>query len=238
MGVPAGAPVPQYQRIVPPEKAEQRLKAFAMSVAIVRRCIETGDTARLRVKNPPYPATYGGYTMWAETLTEWRRQMLKRRVGYAIGSTHGYETLYCAQFGAAFTVVAGDANTGIMGKRDPRPVRGRGPVTVKRVGRNREASAKAGTPGVQGVLIGLPADPGLTIDEACDIWFLLVHPTRDEVRIELSRPILMEGGLVTGYSERILLPPVPISGAVAPMVPDSGEDDGDDGGQLVGRQGS
>ena len=238
MALPASAGAPQHRRIVPPEQADQRLAAFGMSVAIIRRSIETGDTARGRVKNPLYPAIFAGVTMWAETLTAWRKEMLKRNVGYAIGNSRGYETVYCSQRGVAFTVVAGDGNTGILGKRDPRPVRDKGIVTVERVDRNREVSAKAGTPGVQGVLIELPAEKNLTADEACDIWFLLVHPTKTEIRIELSRPILMEGGLVVGYSERILLPPVPISGAVAPIAPDNGEDDSDGGGQLVGRQGS
>jgi hypothetical protein len=238
VGLPAQVPGPQYQRIVPPEKADQRLAAFAMSVAIIRRCIETGDTARGRVSNPPYPATFAGFTMWAETLTAWRKEMLKRNVGYAIGNSHGYETVYCVQLGVAFTVMAADINTGIRGKRDPRSVRDKGTVTAKRVNRNREVSAQAGTPGVQGVLIPLPTDKNLPPDETCDLWFLLVHPTRDEIRIELSRPIMMEGGLVVSYSERILLPPVPISGAVAPIAPDNGEDDDDGGSQLVGRQGS
>lgn len=87
---------------------------------------------------------------------------------------------------------------------------------------------------VQGVLIPLPAKD-LPADEACETWFLIVRPTKTEIRIELSRPIFMESGVVSGYSERILLPPVPISGAVAPIAPDTGEDDGDGGDELVSR---
>jgi hypothetical protein len=230
----AAAPSPQYRRIVPPEEADQRLADFGMTVAIIRQSIEDGDSARRQVMQPVYPSTFPGVTMWADTLASWRKQMLKRQDGYEIGKTRGYETIYSMKRGVAFAVVAGDCYTGIDGARDPRPTREKGVTTTERVGRNREASAVDGTPGVQGVLIELPKKE-LPPDEACETWFLLIHPTEDEVRIELSRPVLMQGGLVVGYSERILLSPVPISGAVAPIAPGDGEDGGSGGEQLVRR---
>jgi hypothetical protein len=107
--------------------------------------------------------------------------------------------------------------------------REKGVTTVERVTRNREASV--GTY-VQDALIPLPPTD-LPPDEACETWFLIVHPTRKEIRLELSRPILMDGGIVNGYDARILLPPMPISGAIAPLTPDNGEDDSDGGDDLV-----
>ena len=169
--------------------------------------------------------------MWAETLAAWRRQMLKRRVKYEIGKTRGYETIYSVERGVAFAVVAGDSLTGISGLRDPRLKREKGVVTSERVDRNRKASVLLG---IQEALIPPPPEE-LPPDEACETWFLIVRPTKTEIRLELSRPILMNGGVVSGYDERILLPPIPISGAIAPLAPDDGEDDSDDGDELVGR---
>lgn len=230
------APSLPYRRIVLPDDADERLSDFGMTVEIIHRSIGSGDSARRRVMQPVYPSTYPGVTMWAATLASWRKEMLKRQDDYEIGKTRGYETIYCVKRKAAFAVVSGDSYTGIEGPRDPRPTRQKGITTTERVGRNKEASAVAGTPGVQGVLIELPPKK-LPPDEACETWFLLVHPAENEVRIEISRPVLMQGGLVIGYSERILLPPVPISGAVAPIAPGDGEDDNNGGEQLVRRPG-
>ena len=87
--------------------------------------------------------------------------------------------------------------------------------------------------GVQLALIPVPEEK-IAPDEACDTWFLIVRPTRSEVRLELSKPVIIDGErIVSGYDERIMLAPVPISGAVEPFDPD---DLGDEGGEdLVGR---
>jgi hypothetical protein len=224
------SPIPwsPQRRIIPAEAAAERLKDFGMTPEIISHSIEVGDTARRRVTQAMYPKTFAGVTMWAETLTEWRRQMLKRRNGYEIGRTRGYETLYSVERGVAFTVVAGDSFTGIQGARDPRLTRPKGPVTSQRVGFNRRKSPLYG----QLELISVP-NPRLAPDEACVTWFLIVRPTASEIRLEVSRPVFISEQVVSGYDERILCSPVPISGAVAPIDPDDlGDDDGDD---LVGR---
>jgi hypothetical protein len=226
------SPIPwsPQRRIVPVSAAAARLKDFRMTPEIIYQSIEVGDSARQRVTQDRYPRTYPGVTMWAETLSEWRRQMLKRRVGYELGRTNGYETLYSPKLGVAFTVVAGDSCTGIDGHRDPRLKRPKGIITTKRVTRNRQKSILMG---VQLALIPVPEEK-IAPDEACDTWFLIVRPTRSEVRLELSKPVIIDGErIVSGYDERIMLAPVPISGAVEPFDPD---DLGDEGGEdLVGR---
>jgi hypothetical protein len=222
---------PPQRRVVRPEDAEQRLLAFGMTLDVISKSIEVGDTARRRVMQPVYPKTFAGVTMWAETLSEWRRQMLKRRVNYEIGRTRGYETLYSVEREAAFTVVAGDSFTGIDGSRDPKLKRAKGVITSQRVALNKQKSTFLG---VQLALIPTP-DKNLPPDEACDTWFLIVRPTKTEIRLELSRPVRIDGdNIVSGYDERILLPPVQISGAIEPITPDDLEDDSDGGDDLVG----
>jgi hypothetical protein len=219
---------PQPQRIfIEPEDVRKRLTAFGMTPEMLVHSIEAGDLARRPAMQPVYPATFAGVTMWAQTLAELRRQLLQRRDGYKIGRTGNYETVYSAERRIAFAVNAGDGNTGIDGKRDPRLTRPKGVKTTERIARNIRDT--------QLTLIEFP-DPELPADEACETWFLLVRPTKTEIRLELSCPRKIgPDGIVDGWHERIILPPVPISGAVAPIEPDDGGDDGSDGEALVQR---
>jgi hypothetical protein len=67
--------------------------------------------------------------------------------------------------------------------------------------------------------------------------FLIVYAAKDEVRIELALPVELDGdSVVSDYRERILLPPVPISGALTPMTSEGeGDDDNNGGSPLVRR---
>lgn len=214
-------PVPQHgprPLISEAGEVEKRLSDFGMTVEKITNSIEAGDTARRRVAIPVYPATYAGVTMWAETLAELRKQLLEARQGYAIGRTGNYETVYSTERRVAFAVNTGDANTGIDGRHEPRLTRPKGAKTAERVRRNAR--------NVQLTLIDMP-QPELPADEACETWFLLLRPTADEIRLELSCPRRIGlDGIVDGWHERILLPPVPIAGAVEPIEPDDGGDDG------------
>ena len=217
---------PQPQRIfIEAEDVERRLAAFGLTPEMLSRSIEAGDLKRRPVMQPVYPAGYAGVTMWAETLAELRRQLLKRRDGYEIGRTGNYETVYSAERRIAFAVNAGDMNTGINGKHEPRLTRPKGAKTTERVARN--------TRNTQLTLIEIP-DPELPPDEACETWFLLVRPTKNEIRLELSCPRKIgPDGIVDGWHERIILPPVAISGAIEPVEPDDGGDEGNDDGEAL-----
>jgi hypothetical protein len=225
-------PAPPQRRVILPEDGEERLRVFGMTLEMIHRSISVGDSARRRVMLPIYPATFPGTTMWAETLAEWRRQLRKRSKEYDIGRSRGYETVYSAERQVAFTVVAGDSFTGIDGARAPRLTRPKGVVTKERVDRNREAA----TGQVQLTLIPEQDDKKPPADELCDTWFLIVYAAKNEMRIELSLPIELDGdSVVSDYYERILLLPVPISGTIAPMTPEDEGDDGDGGSPLVSR---
>ena len=116
--------------------------------------------------------------------------------------------------------------------RAPRLTRPKGVVTKERVDRNREAA----TGQVQLTLIPEQDDKKPPADELCDTWFLIVYAAKNEMRIELSLPIELDGdSVVSDYYERILLLPVPISGTIAPMTPEDEGDDGDGGSPLVSR---
>ncbi|MFF5023831.1 hypothetical protein ACFY2J_06170 [Streptomyces collinus] len=214
-------------KIVQPEQAEGRLAEMGLSVVNIRNSVTAGDDARSRVSLRYYPRNFPGITMWAETLAALRRELLKARQGWRIGQTGNYETVYSADRRLAFAVVAGDRFTGIDGDRPPRLTRKRGPKTKERVDRNAKYQQLAFEIDLPVRTIELPPD------EACSTWFLVVHADDDHIRVELSLPVDAENGIVGEWVERILIDPIPTSGAVAPIEP--GEDDDDDGEPMVTR---
>jgi hypothetical protein len=219
---PSEAPHPS--RVVKATEAPSRLRELGLTIQMLQRSIEVGDNKRRLVSLPVYPATYPGVTMWAETLAELRRQLLKIRDGWEIGTTSNYATVYSTRRTLAIAVVAGDSAVGRDNIRDPRLTRKKGIKTTQRIERNARQFY------IQGELFTI-AEVVRTLppDEACKTWFLMIHPTQSEVRIELSCPLSIdEEGIVSGWQERILLPSVPIAGAIAPISPD--DDDDDDGG--------
>ncbi|MGW3209547.1 hypothetical protein [Streptomyces sp. NPDC001135] len=215
-------------KIVRPEHADERLAEMGLSVAKIRNSVMTGDDARSRVSIRYYPRNYPGITMWAETLAALRRELLKIRQGWRIGQTGNYETVYSEARRLAFAVVAGDRFTGVQGERDPRLTRKRGPKTKERVDRNATYEQLAFEIDLSELANPLPPD------EACSTWFLVIHADDDHIRMEISLPVeVRKDGFVGEWVERILIDPVPTSGAVAPIEP--GEDDDDDGEPMVTR---
>jgi hypothetical protein len=200
---------------------------MGISVAGLSASIITGDTARRRVSGRHYPRNYPGIAMWAETLAELRRQLIKIRIGWKIGYTGNYETVYSEDFGIAIAVVGGDKYTGRLGSRHPKLTRRRGPMTTRRVNRNRIL-------GQMELGLDIPTIEGIAPDEACRTWFLVIHPGEESVWVELSLPqFIGDDGLVEEWVERILVPAIPVSGAVAPISDIDDEDE--DGNDLVTR---
>ncbi len=215
-------PERRNDRIVSVDDTPARLKELGLTVEIIHKSISVGNSKRQAVSQRAYPATYRGVAMWAESLAELRRLLLRLRTGWDIGETDNFATIYSEELGIAIAVAAGDGAVGRHTSYDPRLARKKGKKTTERVERN------AGQLYVQGELFDLPGGENeeLAPDEACHTWFLLTHPTKNEIRLELSCPWSMDAdGIVNGFRERILLPPVAASGAVAVIDPDDGDDD-------------
>lgn len=226
-------PPDRSTRITPPTEADARLREWGLSAEHFRRSVTYGDDARKRVDQPWYPRTYAGVVMWAETLAGLRRQLKKLQQGWSIGRTGNYETVYSEERRLAFAVVAGDKYTGTRGKRHPKLTRKRGPKTRERVERNAEFVQPTLWGEIEGTRSTQPQTSDLTPDEDCSTWFLVVHADDDEIRLEVSLARDLGDGLVGEWVERILIPPIPSSGAVAPI--ESDEDDDDDGESMVFR---
>ncbi|TQS19866.1 hypothetical protein [Microbispora sp. KK1-11] len=218
----------QPRRVIPIEDTPLYLEDLGLTVETIHRSIEIGDTARRRVQHRVYPSSYPGMVMWAETLAALRRELLKLRQGWRIGKSSNYETVYSEERGIAFAVVAGDSYTGIQGARDPKLARKRGRKTTERINRNARY-IQVPLPGFE-----TEEDELAAPDEVCQTWFIVLRPTSKEIRIEVSYPdSIGDHGYVSGWDKRLLVTPIPISGAVAPIAID--EDQDDDGEDLVGR---
>jgi hypothetical protein len=220
---------PEGYRVVPPEGAAERLAELGLTTEAIHASIRAGDTERSRASGAYYPRNYPGIAMWAGTLAQLRREQVKLQVNWQIGQTGNYETVYSAERKIAFAVVAGDAYTGVDGKRQPKLTRKRGPKTKQRVDRNRRRLGQLALD----LQLSL-GERGLPPDEDCQTWFVLVCAADDEVRVEVSLPRAVgDDGLVGEWVERILLLPVPLTGAVAPI--DDEDYGNDDDGDLVTR---
>lgn len=221
---------PEGYSVVPPERAADRLAELGLKPDAIYASIRAGDTERGRASGTYYPRNYPGIAMWAGTLAELRRQQVKLQENWDVGQTGNYETVYSTERKIAFAVVAGDAYTGIDGERQPKLTRKRGPKTKQRVDRNRRRLGQLALD----LQLSL-GERGLPPDEDCQTWFVVVCATADDVRVEVSLPRAVgDDGFVGEWVERILLLPVPLSGAVAPI---NDEDYGDDDdGDLVTRQ--
>lgn len=65
-------------------------------MVMLQHSIEASDTKRRIVSQPVYPSTYPAVVMWAETVAELRRQLLRLRAGWDVGTTANYATVFLA----------------------------------------------------------------------------------------------------------------------------------------------
>jgi hypothetical protein len=198
------------------DDAASRLSRFGLKFEHFTAAQTRGHEQRERCL-PVHPRVYPGVIMWAETTAELRTQLLELDKGWKIGSTDNYETVFHAEQRTAIAVLGGDVNTGVKGFKPPKAARGRGPVTSKRIGVNVRGQYALPLEGV--------ADPAEATDEDCTTWFFLINARMDVLYSELSLAVTMgEDSRIGWWAERILLPAVPMVGAVTPIGPDDDDE--------------
>ena len=211
-----GMPEPVHRVVLGGQPAEQRLRELGLSVPLLHGAVEDGDEGR-RQCTPYHPRQAEGQRMWSDTTAGLRRRCLSLNAGFAIDRTDNFETTVHKDKGLAIAVMGGDEFTGYRGGRDPRVRRKRGPVTHKRVTANHLGMEPLFSYGPRGDAAG-----ELT---SWRTWILLVRATDDLLYLELSQPIgFSDSGLVSDWIERILLPPLSISGEVTPIDDDGGDE--------------
>jgi hypothetical protein len=154
--------------------------------------------------------------MWAETVAELRTQLLDLNQGWDLGRTDNYETAFHPRHGVAIAVVGGDANTGERGFENPKAARRRGPVTAKRIRRNVGGQQVFDLPEFKDA----PKD-----DELCEMWTFLLNARKNSMYRELSiATSIGADGRFGGWRERIIMPPLALTGVVVTPVDDDGDE--------------
>ena len=198
--------------------ATARLADFGLLPEHFVNAQQHGHTRRLEC-TATHPKTFPGQVMWAETVAALRQQLLETGDGWEIGRTRNYETVFRTDRRIAIAVVGGDAATGVDGPEQPKAARRRGPVTWERIAYNNQLELPITLPTPR-VAVDAAGD-----DEGCNTWFFLLNARGDQLYSELS----MADGLgidrrsVT-WLERILLPGIPVVGAVTPVESDSDDE--------------
>jgi hypothetical protein len=198
------------------ETAVTRLSQLGLTVELLSGAAGRGDDGRQEC-TIFHPVQSKGHRMWSDTTAALRGACLGLADGWKIDRTNNFETAAHAGRAIAIAVVGGDEFTGWRGPKDPKVRRKRGPMTTKRVRDN-----------YLGMEPLFPIKASLSDDEQPDswqTWFFLIRATDEALWLELSQPIgLDNAGYVSDWSERIILPRLPVSGGVTP-IPDDGEDD-------------
>jgi hypothetical protein len=212
------------RKIYSGDDADARLARMGLSVATLHGAAEDGDEGRQQW-TLYHPQQSKGHRMWSDTVAGLRRRCIALNAGWRIDRTGNFETVASAGNRMFVAVVGGDEFTGWRGHKAPRVRRKRGPETTRRV----ELNMKYGMQPLplQGDSSPVP-DEADTSTAGSETWFFLIRATDDWLYMELSRPIGLNGtGYVADWSERILLPQLPITGGVTPI--DDDDDDDDDG---------
>jgi hypothetical protein len=217
--------VPEHCIVSRGAAAVARLAELGLTADVLGLSVEAGDSKRRQKVSPQFPRNYASIVAWAETLAELRQLLIRLQVGWQINNFANYETVYLPEKRVSIAVAGGSRATGREDLGQLRLARKRGPMTTDRVKKNAADGQLAFD-------LGKKFDPPTKArkhepaDAGCLTWFLVIYADTDEVRLELALPFRVgSDGFVSGWIERVLLPPLPISGAVLPVDPTQDDDD-------------
>lgn len=198
--------------------AIDRLTALGLTVEIVERAIRRAEAeaATCTALDPPMMA---GFMRYGRTIRFLREDLIP------LGWDYDNPRNFCRTINPArdFAIVAtsGDEATGnpmlIPTTKYPK-----GYATVQAVDTNGQLGFDFGDLGVDEVPTG---------EERLVTWFLLYHADGEEIRAEISLPSAMDGGNISDWEERIILPVFSLAEESVTGRP--GDDDGDQDDYIV-----
>lgn len=158
-----------------------------------------------------HPPLIRGIWAWGETVRALRDYVLP--LGWTRSDENNYSVVVEPSGRIAIAVATGDDGTGRT-ECTPSTKASKGPSTADAVITNRQMSLFTEPESDPS-----PASVSEQVDERVT-WILLVCRSQDEVRCELSLPLSMGvDGKIDGWSERILLGPLPLGGDLVEVVP-------------------
>ncbi|TFV62074.1 UNVERIFIED_ORG: hypothetical protein E4P37_17945 [Bacillus sp. AZ43] len=204
---------PPIKQVYTGARASARLRQMGLTVEIFTEAALRGDEGRQQC-TALHPLQSRGHRMWSDTTAGLRQGCLGLAEGWAIDRTGNFETVTHVDRGLAIAVAGGDEFTGWVGPQEPRVRRKRGPMTTRRVHDNYLGMEPLFSIG------------GATARVGAETWFFLIRATDESLWLELSKPIGHDlSGLVSSWSERIILPELAVSGGVTPIADE--DEDGD-----------
>jgi hypothetical protein len=193
----------------PNEVAAARLAQLDLTAPELLLAVRAGIGAR-RTATLNHPPSHGGQMDYGERIATLRETLVPK------GWTRRNDRNMCFvdHPDRMLTVMTALGSAG-TGTADPVTTqRSRGEVTRKVVRENAQLELDLQLDGLM---------PAPVVDESIPTWVLLVHPTDDEVRSELSKPWhISEEGYIDTWVERIPLPVVQVN----LLTDGSGEEEG------------
>lgn len=178
--------------------ADLRIQQLDLATAELHQCMFAGYSAAATCTDHE-PRSLPGTMAWGKSIGHLRDVLKPRK--WTADRAANYETAVHPSNSHAIAICAGTSQTGIADSAAPRTKTPKGPATSRAVRRNAQMSLALG-PAVMGV--------ERVADKHRETWILLHYFDRyaEEIRLELSSPLTMEGKHITDWSERIILPPL------------------------------
>lgn len=182
--------------------SQQRLHEMSLTVDQLHQIVRSGAIVRRR-SSPLHPRNHAGFNDWSECIAEARRMLLPE--GWKMEDTDGLPLIVHPSGAFAFTVATGDGSTGDI-SQVPRTKYPKGAKTLHEVAQNQQLSFDDPEPS--------------TARRSRDFWILLRARKGNEIVLEFSKPSMYAEAangkaFVTGWSQRIIVPPVSISRQVS-----------------------
>jgi hypothetical protein len=193
-------------------KAVDRLGMLGLSVDIIERVVRRAD-AEASTFTKLDPPIMEGLTRWGRTSRFLREELVPR--GWTYDNPRNWARTIHPSGEFAIVAATGDELTGLAGPGVlPTTKYRKGDATIRAVETNEQLAFDFGDL--------FPAVPETARDTGAMLtWVLLFYSDSREFRVELSLPDAIEDGRISGWAERIILPPFPRD---EPVI-DDGDDD-------------
>jgi len=187
---------PKHLSAVPSHLVPARLSALGVSQDILARAVDAGFQAAAGCTGH-HPQNFAGLVTWGDAVRELRDLLVPKR--WAAADTRGFPTVVHPSGKHQIAVAGGTRDTG-RHNGIPRTRRPKGIVAQLAIADNQLSLDPSGD--VFGVAYNQPL---------AQTWFLIHYADAlaDEIRIELSLPAEMHNGVVTAWTERVIIDPLP-----------------------------
>ena len=182
------------------DKAVDRLAELGLTVPMVERVVRRAE-AEVATCTPLDPSIMPGLTRWGRTTRFLREELIP--LGWTYDNPRNLpRTIYPART-HAIVATAGDELTGVA-ELPPATKYPKGYATQLAVEVNEQLTLDFGDFDLSAADGSSPASGGILT------WFLLFRVCEDGFQVELSLPDQIEGGRITSWAERIILPLFPL----------------------------